>query len=198
MTDSDGFELQIATNYLGPAALTWLLIPALHGARVVNVSSLGHHLGRLRLDDAGFSRNGYSPFATYCESKLAKLLFTLQLDRFAREHQLDLVSVAAHPGFADSKILPNMGIPSVLAGAMRVFAPLTLSTAMGALPQLYAATAPAVRGGQYYGPDRLRGIRGYPTVVQPSAAARDPGLAKRLWDVTAELLGISPDEQVSS
>lgn len=190
---SDGFELQIATNYLGPASLTWLLLPALRGGRVVNVNSLGHHLGKLRLDDASFSRSRYSPFATYCESKLAKLLFTFQLDRFAREYRLDLISVAAHPGFADTKILPNTGIPHVLTRTLRLFAPLTPSAAMGALPQLYAATAPAVTGGQYYGPDRLGGISGYPTVVRPSTTARDPELARRLWDVTAELTGVNPE-----
>lgn len=100
---------------------------------------------------------------------------------------------AAHPGFADTKILRNTWIPSALNRTLRVFAPLIPSAAMGVLPQLYAATAPAVTGGQYYDPDRLRGSRGYPTVVQPSTTARDPELAKRLWDVTAELVGVSPE-----
>lgn len=190
---SDGFELHIATNYLGHAALTWLLMPALRGARVVTVSSLGHHFGKLELDDVGFTRGRHSALSGYCQSKLANLLFALQLDRFAREHQLDLVSVAAHPGFSDSGLLPKTGIPSVLSKALRVFAPLVQSVAMGALPQLYAATAPAVTGGQYYGPDGFREFRGYPALVQPSTTARDPELAQRLWDATADLTGVTPE-----
>jgi NAD(P)-dependent dehydrogenase (short-subunit alcohol dehydrogenase family) len=190
---ADGFELQIGTNYLGHAALTWLLMPALRGGRVVTVSSLGHRGGKLDLDDLNFTRRRYSPFAAYCQSKLANLLFAFQLDRFAREHRLDLVSVAAHPGFTDTELLPNTGIPPVLAKAMRVFAPLVQSAAMGALPQLYAATAPAVTGGEYYGPDGFCGIRGYPTLVQPSSTARDAQIAQRLWDVTTDLTGVTPE-----
>src|ERR671920_258806 len=98
----DGFELQLGTNHLGHAALTWLLGPALGpGARVVLVSSLAHRGGGLDLDDLNFTRRRYSPAVAYSASKLANLLFTFELDRRARDAGRDLVAVAAHPGLTD-------------------------------------------------------------------------------------------------
>ncbi len=190
----DGFEAQIGTNYLGHAALTWLLLPALRGARVVTVSSLAHRRGKLDPGDLNFNRRRYGVFAAYAQSKLANLLFALQLDRFARQHRLDLVSVAAHPGFTDTELLPNIGVPRVFVNILRGLTPSALAQTvdMGALPQLYAATVPAVTGGQYYGPDGFGGIRGYPALAQPAATARDPELARRLWDATAELTKVTP------
>jgi NAD(P)-dependent dehydrogenase (short-subunit alcohol dehydrogenase family) len=190
----DGFEAQIGTNYLGHAALTWLLLPSLRGARVVTVSSLAHRRGKLDPGDLNFTRRRYGLFAAYAQSKLASLLFALQLDRFAQQHRLGLVSVAAHPGFTDTELLPNIGVPRVVTKTLRVLTPSALAQTvdMGALPQLHAATAPAVTGGQYYGPDGFGGIRGYPALVQPAATARDPELAQRLWDVTADLTRVTP------
>jgi protochlorophyllide reductase len=104
----DGFELQIATNHLGHAALTWLLAPALMpGARVVTVSSLAHRGGGLDVDDLNFQRRRYNPVTAYSASKLANLLFTFKLDRRARRAGRDLLAVAAHPGLTNTELVAS-------------------------------------------------------------------------------------------
>ncbi len=193
---ADGFELQIGTNHLGHAALTWLLAPALRpGARVVTVSSLAHHGGGLALDDLHFERRAYHPVTAYSASKLANLLFTLELDRRARAAGRDLVSVAAHPGLTGTELTANSArmrvrliAPAVKLGTRLV----TQGVTTGALPQLYAATAPGVHGGDYVGPARLGETRGRPARAAISTAARDPDLARRLWQRTADLVGVVP------
>ncbi|SHF46137.1 oxidoreductase [Streptoalloteichus hindustanus] len=196
---ADGHELQFGTNHLGHAALTWLLGPALAAAaapRVVTVSSLAHRLGGLDVTDPDFQRRPYLSPRAYGQSKLANLLFALELDRRARAAGLPLLSVAAHPGISDTELAPNMARSrrsSVVAASGRVVNRLFSQTAdQGALPQLYAATAPDVRGGEYYGPDGFAEFRGAPTRVRPSRAARDAALAARLWTRTAELTGVEP------
>ena len=197
----DGFELQIGTNHLGHAALTWLLMPALRqrpGARVVTLSSIAHRGGGLDVDDLNFERRRYTPTRAYAQSKLANLLFTLELDRAARRAGLDLVSAAAHPGMAGTELVGNMTrhrpLPEVVhRGIEALTGAFTQSSAQGALPQLHAATAPGVAGGHYYGPDGFREIRGYPKRASRIPAAQDEQTARRLWAVTAELTGITPD-----
>ena len=194
----DGFELQIGTNHLGHAALTWLLGPALvPGARVVTVSSLAHRGGGLDLDDLNFTRRRYSAAAAYSASKLANVLFTLELDRRARDTGRDLVAVAAHPGLTDTELVFNtarMHSAGPLAHVARWGNKLiTQGAAAGALPQLYAATAPDVRGGEYFGPTHLGETRGAPGRAAASAAARDVHMARLLWERTAELTGVKPD-----
>ncbi len=199
----DGFELQLGTNHLGHAALTWLLMPALRtrpGARVVTLSSIAHQTGELDLDDPHFERRGYRATASYSQSKLANLLFARELDRRIKQAGLDMISVAAHPGMSHTELATNTvrnhSVPNALSSGVRAFTKLfAQSGEQGVLPQLYAATAADVAGGEYYGPDGFRGIRGYPTRAKPSRAARDDQNAQRLWAATAELTGIVPDPE---
>jgi protochlorophyllide reductase len=199
---ADGYELQFGTNHLGHAALTWLLAPALRQAskpRVVTVSSVAHRQwGRgFDVDDLMFERRRYTPTLGYGQSKVANLLFAFELDRRAQAAGLDLVSVAAHPGFTDTELVPSM----VRYRGAAVLAPLVglLNRAVsqgvvpGTRPQLYAATAAGVRGGEFYGPGGRRELRGEVKRVEATAQAQDPALARRLWERTAELTGVAPD-----
>lgn len=194
----DGFESQWATNHLGHAALTWLLYPALasgDGSRVVTVSSLAHRQGRI--DPVGLdaaSRGvGYSPWSAYGRSKLANLLFAHELHLRLRTDDSRTLSVAAHPGLSSTGLVPAMMASApwiartVSETATKIFGQ---SAARGALPQLYAATAPDVVSGRYYGPDGIGQARGGPTVVQPSRPAQDEQLAKAVWALTAEQAGV--------
>jgi protochlorophyllide reductase len=195
---ADGFELQIGTNHLGHAALTWLLAPALvPGARVVTVSSLAHRGGGLDVHDLNFERRRYNPGAAYNASKLANLLFTFELNRRAGRAGRNLVAVAAHPGFTYTDLPLNTlrtRLPDPLARvASKGFKLIAQGVAMGALPQLYAATAADVRGGEYFGPTSLGETRGAPGRVTPSLAARNEHTARLLWERTAELTGVTPD-----
>ncbi|GAA2799151.1 oxidoreductase [Saccharopolyspora taberi] len=200
-TTADGFELQIGTNHLGHAALTWLLMPALReraGARVVTLSSLAHAYGTVDVDDLNFDRRRYQPVRSYCQAKLANLLFTLELDRRLRAARLDITSVAAHPGVSNTELTANSArtrsLPPLVSNAVgRAVGLVTQPADQGALPQLHSATAPGVSGGQYIGPDGFREMRGHPARAGISRAARDERTARRLWEVTAELTGVSPD-----
>ena len=194
----DGFELQIGTNHLGHAALTWLLGPALGpGARVVTVSSLAHRSGGLDPDDLSFEQRRYNPVAAYSASKLANLLFTFELDRRARDAGRNLLAVAAHPGLTDTTLVFNtarMNSAGPLAHVARWGNKLiTQGVAAGALPQLYAATASDVRSGEYFGPTNFGETRGGPGRAAASPAARDEHTARLLWERTAELTGVTPD-----
>jgi NAD(P)-dependent dehydrogenase (short-subunit alcohol dehydrogenase family) len=190
---SDGFEMQLGTNHLGHFALTGLLLPALFarpGARVVTVSSTAHRMGSLNFDDLMGERS-YRPWQAYAQSKLANLLFMRELDRRVREAGCELVSVAAHPGLAATNLQsvgPRMArrwlTGALMTGGTRV---LGQSAANGALPQLYAATAPGVQGGDYYGPRGVAEQRGLPRKVSMSAAARDDAAALLLWERSALL-----------
>jgi NAD(P)-dependent dehydrogenase (short-subunit alcohol dehydrogenase family) len=187
----DGFELQLATNHLGHFALTGLLLEQLvaaPAARVVSVSSILHKRGRIAFDDL-HAADGYGRFRAYAQSKLANLLFAFELDRRARAADLRLLSVAAHPGYANTNLQAASGGPlaAVLALANPFFAQ---SAAAGALPLLCAATSD-IEGGAYLGPDGPGERRGRPSLVGTSAAARDLVVAERLWDVSEELTGVT-------
>ncbi len=196
---ADGFEMQLGTNHLGHFALTGLLLPALlarPGARVVTVSSTMHKTGKIDFDDLGSERS-YGKWTAYGQSKLANLLFALELDRRARAAGVDLTSVAAHPGYAATNLQtsgPRMAgnrVMEALSGLANLL--VAQSDEAGAWPSLCAATAPDVRGGEYFGPDRLFESRGHPTRVRPSSAARDEATARRLWEVSTELTGVPYD-----
>jgi NAD(P)-dependent dehydrogenase (short-subunit alcohol dehydrogenase family) len=197
-TTADGFERQLGTNHLGHFALTGLLLPALlrrPTSRVVTVSSNAHKMGRMNFEDLQSERS-YRRWRAYGQSKLANLLFAAELQRRADEADAPLLSLAAHPGYAATNLTtagPASG--SSLAGAaMRVFDRiLGQSAEQGALPELYAATAPGVPGGVYVGPDGFGEQRGYPTVVQPTDAARDQAAAARLWEESERLTGVVYD-----
>ncbi len=201
---ADGFEMQFGTNHLGHFALTGLLLDRLRarpGARVVTVSSTVARIGRIRFDDLQSARH-YGKWTAYAQSKLANQLFALELDRRVNERGVGLVSVAAHPGYAATN-LQAVGPQMTGSKNMHKLTDLANSifaqpAAAGALPSLYAATAPGVRGGQYFGPDRLFGMKGYPTTVSFVRAARDRDTARRLWEISEGLSGIGFDLDPSS
>jgi NAD(P)-dependent dehydrogenase (short-subunit alcohol dehydrogenase family) len=193
---TDGFEMQFGTNHLGHFAVTGLLLERLRatpGARVVNVSSGAHRAGSIRFDDLQWE-HGYKKWLAYGQSKLANLLFTFELQRRLEAAKAQMISVACHPGYAATNLQsagPRMQGSSFLESVMelgnRLF---SQNAAMGALPTLYACTAPQVRGGDYIGPDSIGELWGHPKVVGSSAASRDQQTASRLWDVSQELTGV--------
>jgi NAD(P)-dependent dehydrogenase (short-subunit alcohol dehydrogenase family) len=191
---ADGFELQMATNHFGPFAFTGLLIEALAGARVVTVSSGAHRGGRIAFADLQGER-GYHRWRMYSQTKLANLLFMFELGRRAAAAGLDLTSVAAHPGLARTNLQavgPRMDgsrlREAIIVGGTRL---LGQSDAQGALPSLYAATVPDLPSGTYVGPDGLFEGRGHPKLVSASRAAHDEAAARRLWELSEELTGVS-------
>jgi len=192
---ADGFEMQIGTNHLGHFALTGLLLPALlarQGARVVTVSSPAGQMGRMNLDDLQSKRH-YRRWGAYNQSKLANQLFAFELDRRARAAGVDLVSVAAHPGYAATNLSAGMaGRNVVLREVMRVSdAVFGQPASVGALSLLYAAVDPSVHGGEYFGPDHLAGFRGHPTRIAPARGAKGEDLAARLWTLSEQLTGVT-------
>ena len=194
-TTADGFELQFGTNHLGHFALTGLLLDRLMatpGARVVTLSSTAHKMGRIKFDDLQSERS-YWRWLRYGQSKLANLLFALEFDRRLRAADSELLSVAAHPGYAATN-LQFAATPSRIERIgseilNRVYAQ---DADHGALPTLYAATAD-IPGGAFVGPDGFQEMRGHPTLVKPTSAARDPETAQRLWQVSEELTGVRFD-----
>jgi NAD(P)-dependent dehydrogenase (short-subunit alcohol dehydrogenase family) len=196
---ADGFETQMGVDHLGHAALTWLLMPALRAggaARVVTVSSLAHRGGGLDVDDLDFSRRPYRAGVAYSAAKLANLLFAAELDRRLRAVGDDVISVAAHPGLTDTELFANsarLRAPALALLAGWANKVITQPVRTGVLPQLYAATAAQVSGGDYVGPTSLGETRGGPGPARRSAAADDAALAARLWDATAAATGVAPD-----
>ena len=195
---ADGFEMQLGTNHLGHFALTGLLLDSLAAvpdSRVVTVSSAAHRFGRMDFDDLMGTRR-YNAWRAYGQSKLANLLFTGELQRRLQHAGLPVTAMAAHPGYAATNlqgVAPSMRGSSVGERVTelgnRLFAqPAT----MGALPTLYAATAPGLPGDTFVGPDGLLGQRGHPRVVGRSRAATSRADAERLWSVSEELTGVHP------
>jgi NAD(P)-dependent dehydrogenase (short-subunit alcohol dehydrogenase family) len=191
----DGFELQFGTNHLGHFALTGLLLPLLQdrpNGRVVTVSSNNHKGGRMQFDDLQGEQH-YSRWGAYAQSKLANLLFAFELDRRLRTAGRPLISVAAHPGYSATNLQLN-GPPLRERLLMRLTNRLIAQSAeMGALPLLYAATAPGLAGGSYVGPDGRGGMRGHPVLVQASGRAHDEEAARRLWDISEQLTSVKYD-----
>jgi NAD(P)-dependent dehydrogenase (short-subunit alcohol dehydrogenase family) len=187
-TTKDGFELQIGTNHLGPFALTGQLIDRIR-ARVVTVSSGVHHLGRIDLDDLNWERRRYERWRAYGQSKLANLLFTYELQRRLTKSGSSVLALAAHPGYASTNLQSHTESiqDRVMSLGNRIIAQ---SAQMGALPTLYAATAPGVAGGSYIGPDGLFEQRGYPKVVGSNRASKDQAMAGALWSMSEELTGV--------
>lgn len=192
----DGFEMQLGINHLGHFALTGRLLPVLlraRDARVVTVASHMHRFGRIHLDDL-HARRSYRPWAAYANSKLANLLFCFEFDRRLRAGGHSLISAAAHPGYASTELQTKGPRLHGASWRERFFeaanAYVGQSAAMGALPQLYAMAAPAVRGGQYFGPCGWLEMAGPPCVVRASRRAHDTGLARRFWERSAQLTGV--------
>ncbi|TPV94754.1 MAG: SDR family NAD(P)-dependent oxidoreductase [Myxococcales bacterium FL481] len=182
----DGFELQIGTNHLGHFALTLRLLPVLAataGSRVVNVSSSAQNFGRLDLEDLHWTKRAYARAASYGASKIANMLFTLELQRRLQEQNVSTLVSACHPGWTATNLQDN-------APLFRLLNPLlAMKPWQGALPTLYAAVAEDVVPAGYYGPDGLATMRGYPAPAKPAAASLDAGTARRLWELSEQLVG---------
>ncbi|MFH8339741.1 oxidoreductase [Streptomyces sp. AM6-12] len=186
---AQGFEMQFGTNHLGHFALTNLLLPYVTD-RVVTLASSAHRWGdqRIHFEDVNL-RGRYSPMRAYGQSKLANLLFTLELQRRLTESGSGVLALAAHPGYAATNLTSHHANPlmrAAMAVADRVVAQ---SDRAGALPTLFAATED-IPGASYAGPDGLGEFRGAPTLVARSAAASDPEAARRLWTLSEELTGV--------
>jgi NAD(P)-dependent dehydrogenase (short-subunit alcohol dehydrogenase family) len=187
---ADGFEMQFGTNHLGHFALTGLLLDNLlpvRGSRVVTLSSTGHRLrAAIHFDDLQWEHH-YDRYAAHGQSKLANLLFTYELqDRLARAGAAT-EALAAHPGTSRTALTRYLPVWMRLGAAVIPFQP----SAMGAVPTLRAATDPAARGGEYYGPAGLAENRGPAKRVQSSARSHDTETGKRLWEESARLTGVS-------
>jgi NAD(P)-dependent dehydrogenase (short-subunit alcohol dehydrogenase family) len=188
---TDGFELQFGTNHLGHFALTGLLLGRIGGAdpRVVTVTSLEHRPGRIDFDDLGLER-GYDTRAAYQRSKLANAAFGIEFDRRLRAAGSPVKSVLAHPGYSATN-LQSTGPTGLMKQILKVGnALLAQSADDGTRPQLYAAVAPDVEGGEFFGPDGFHEARGHPKRVKATSRARDPELGRRLWELSEELTGV--------
>jgi NAD(P)-dependent dehydrogenase (short-subunit alcohol dehydrogenase family) len=181
----DGFEVQFGVNHLGHFALTAHCLPLLRatpGARVVTVSSLMHLAGWIHFADLN-SDQSYNSTLAYAQSKVANLLFMRELAHRLEQAQIDVISAAAHPGSTRTELQRHSEWMQL---AVRYFAH---DAAAGALPTLYAATAPDVRGGDYFGP--RFGVVGPPARALASPLAHNRDLARRLWEVSEKMTGVT-------
>ncbi|MGC5033404.1 oxidoreductase [Micromonospora sp. DT229] len=189
-----GFELQFGTNYLGHFALTGRLLPLLlatEQARIVNVASNAHRTGRMDLDDLNWQRRRYARFAAYGQSKLAMLLFTLELHRRLAGAGSSLRVTAAHPGWTYTG--PSQGRDRLVTIVNGIGRYLAMPLAEGALPILRAATDPDAEGGSYWGPAYRAENSGPPVPASRSPQALDLGVAQRLWAQSERLTGVPID-----
>jgi len=190
----DGFELQFGTNHLSHFALTALLLPLLRKAqspRVVNVSSLAHRGGKIDFANLQAERK-YNSWAAYQQSKLANLLFTFELQRRSDAYGWGLMTNAAHPGFARTELIANGPGTGGLKGAgMKVLGSfMSHSAAAGALPTLFAATAPEAAANGYYGPNGFYELKGPVAPAKVLPQAKDNAVARKLWEVSEQLTGV--------
>lgn len=190
----DGFESQFGVNHLGHFALTGLLLPVLkktNQSRVVTVSSLGHRNAKLDLNNLMFNKDNYDNRVAYFNSKLANLLFTYELQRKFEENNLDIISVAAHPGGSNTNLARHVEkrLWFVLLKPLLVL--LAQSAEKGTLPQVRASVAPEVKSGEYYGPKGFNEMGGYPVLVESTPDSYNQVNAKKLWKISEKLTGIT-------
>ena len=189
---ADGFEAAFGVNHLGHFALTGMLLEHVRG-RIVTVGSQAERFGELDFDDLNWERRPHRPSQAYNDSKLANLLFSAELQRRLRAAGSSVAANAAHPGLVRTAIYQHEGerrtVDRVFSVALRLFGQ---EPADGALPVLYAAVGD-VAGDSFAGPSRLLHMRGAPELIKRSRAARDPGLAERLWTVSQQLTGVEFD-----
>jgi len=188
----DGFELQLGTNYLGHFALTAQLMPLLQkgkSPRVVTVSSIAARQGSINFDDLQ-AKASYVPMPVYGQSKLACLIFALELHRRSDAGGWGVASMAAHPGVSRTDLLLNSPGQKSLSPGIRIARMMFQPASQGALPTLFAATSPDARPGGYYGPDGFAELRGHPAPARVPKQASDTVTAGRLWQVSEELTGI--------
>lgn len=194
----DGFEVQFGTNHLGHFALTLRLLPLLEarqGARVVFVTSGAQYFGRIAFDDLQGARS-YDRWRAYSQSKLANVMTALELQERLRARGSGVLALAAHPGLARTNLQPAsvaMNGSKLEALAYRLMDPLFQSAAMGALPQLFAATAPQAEPAGHYGPNQWGGMRGHPKAVPVAPAALDAEQRQRLWQISVDLCGLASE-----
>jgi NAD(P)-dependent dehydrogenase (short-subunit alcohol dehydrogenase family) len=188
----DGFELQFGTNHLGHFALTGQLLSVLMNtplSRIVTISSIAARRARILFDNLDGSK-GYSPMIFYRQSKLANLLFAMELQNRLESSGSSTISVACHPGISVTNLLSRgtgREVGRVTKTLMRIVAQ---PASMGALPTVYAATYPDLRGGEYIGPDGPGNTRGYPVLTNDPARLYKPDLAARLWEVSEAMTGV--------
>jgi NAD(P)-dependent dehydrogenase (short-subunit alcohol dehydrogenase family) len=193
---ADGFELQFGTNYLGHFALTAHLLPLLRrgsNPRVVSLSSVAARSGTINFLDLQ-SRRGYKTMPAYAQSKLACLMFAFELQRRSEAAGWGVTSIAAHPGISRTELLHNApGRGSLQSRIRSVLWFLFQPAPMGALPTLFAATAPEARPGAYYGPKRLSETRGYPAEAKVPPQAMNAEVASQLWELSCGMTGMTFD-----
>jgi protochlorophyllide reductase len=188
-----GFEMQFAVNHLGHMALTQRLLPLMEGrqdARVVTVTSGAQYFGKMDWSDLQGERR-YDRWGAYSQSKLANVMFALELNQRLHQQNSTVISLAAHPGLARTNLQPE----SVAATgawqeslAYRLMDPLFQSAAMGALPQLHAATASSAKGGEHFGPGGFASMRGMPTRQPVARTAKDSEQRERLWTTSEDMI----------
>jgi len=184
----DGFELQMGTNHMGHFALTGLLIDLIKsapGSRVVNVSSTAHKIGNIDLDDLNWEKRKYKKAKAYGDSKIANLYFTYELQRRMDDAQTGVLVTAAHPGWTATDLQRHVSLIEKMNG---LFAQ---TIDMGALPTLMAAVKDDVNGGDFFGPSGFMEMKGYPKKVKSNPRSHDPEMARKFWDVSEELTGVS-------
>jgi len=192
-TTEDGFEMQFGVNYLGHFALTARLFPLLRKApapRTVQLSSIAHRSGRI--DFADLQGTNYKPWKAYGQSKLAMLIFALELQRRSDANGWNILSTAAHPGFAKTELIANGPGSNWLVefGSNLVMGVLGQSSAAGALPTLLAATSPQAKPGAYYGPTGFKEMKGPAGLAEIRPQALDLNTAQKLWEVSEQLTGV--------
>ncbi|KQO18155.1 oxidoreductase [Paenibacillus sp. Leaf72] len=189
----DGFESQFGGNHLGHFALTGLLLPKListPNSRVVTVSSIAAHNAAIHFDNLDGSK-GYSAIKFYGQSKLANLMFAKELQNKFLSNHVDAVSVACHPGISNTNLF-SFDSGKQANTFMRMLTGLLSQPAhMGALPTLYAATEPSIKGGEYIGPDGRGGRRGYPKSDEIINKLYAADISNRLWNISESLTGVS-------
>ncbi len=188
---AQGFELQFGVNHLGCFALTSLMLPKLaqtSGSRVVVTASIAHKTGKLNWDDLN-SHQKYGRSQRYSDSKLANLLFMIELDRRLRASGLPVSAMGCHPGVASTDLMRHLG---PLQFAMPLMGMVLNTAEMGAWPALQAATDPSAQSGDYFGSQGWREMRGASGSAHKSNMAQNAELARRLWDVSVALTGIDP------
>ena len=196
---ADGFEMQFGTNYLGHFALTMQLLPLLRmskSPRVVQVSSLAYRYGKIRFDNLQAQRS-YKPWAAYCQSKLALVLFARELQWRSDARSWGLLSSAVHPGYAQTELIADSrGAKRLLSNLSRTLGKIiSQSAADGALPALFAATSEEALPGGFYGPGGPFELTGPPVAAILSEQAQDEAIARHLWQVSEQLTGVkSPTE----
>ncbi|KIY22797.1 MULTISPECIES: oxidoreductase [Mesobacillus] len=187
----DGFELQFGSNHLGHFALTGLLLPLLKntpGSRVVTLSSIAHRGAKLDFDNLDGSK-GYKAMKFYGQSKLANLLFAKELDNRFKQHEIESISVACHPGLSNTNLF-HFGkgeTPAFIKGLMKF---ITQPAEKGSLPTIYAATEDSLKGGEYIGPDGRGNRKGNPAIEVPASNVYNIETMNRLWSISEEMTDV--------